>query len=303
MSETRVHWTKEEKRDIALLSFKIRQNNSDITDVMCVRQAQEALLAEVRWRPFKKMAEVAFVSDAWRKLTRGERLEGEESDAHDVMDSLARARDHAESIYSAVSAPEYGPAAVPVQPEVKQWPAAIKPVVNPAVENAQPKALTVEDASIEQLMLAMMGKFLKRTDEATLRALVRDEVNKTLERRLPGVLAPDVPFEEPTAVEIETPVERKVLPKVALIGLNDKQKEIFRQNYSNQLDLHFLEGSEGGTRIKNTVSLMDLTIRTPWPKGILPSMKNVPNYVNASGLDSARTLIMSRFGISANSKH
>lgn len=180
-----------------------------------------------------------------------------------------------------------------VEEAEKTWPQAINPLLNPADE-ITPKKITIEDLTTEMLAQELVSRLLKAVDTSTLRSLIREEVNAVLERRLPGILPPDE-YVEPEALPVVSP--QKKLIKVCVIGLMSKQEHLLKTEYKGEVDFHFMQGSEGQQRMKNTASMMDLTIRTKWVKGAVGSMNGVSNFVHANGLDSIRNLIHGRFKI------
>jgi len=287
----RITWTKQDKFEVAELSFKIRQNpDSAISDIECVRRAMEALLPAEKQRKLIQMQQVDFVKEAWPKLLRGESIRPQEKVP--TIDLTKEQATVAEADEPRTDLRGKEPESSPVYGTTKQWPRAINPVAPPQHESQHQKKLNLEDLTTEMLAQELVSRLLRAVDTSTLKNLIREEVNTVLERRLPGVLSPDeyVP-------EKEEVVERITLPKVCIIGLMSKQRHMLEGEYKGKLNLHFLEGSEGGTRIKNTVGMMDLTIGTNWIKGTMPSMKGVPNYVHADGMTSIRTLITGRLGI------
>jgi hypothetical protein len=170
----------------------------------------------------------------------------------------------------------------------------IKPVVDHAAERMH-QAVTVKLSEIS--LMDLMGELATRieavTDMRHLRAIMREEANAVLDRRMPGILPADpllVVEEEPEAAPSAK------LFHVCLIGLDGKQKEIMRQAYKGVIDFHFLDGNEGQTRIKNMVAQMDFTVCSRWPKGQIGSTKGWANYSTSSGgMDSIHTLIRTKF--------
>jgi hypothetical protein len=182
-----------------------------------------------------------------------------------------------------------------VQPDYsahQQWPQAITPVISPQHELHFEKKASLEDLTTEMLATELVSRLLKAVDTSTLKKMIRDEVNAVLEQRLPGILPP---MEEQAEAE-PAPEERVRLPKVCVFGLMSGQKEMLKREYKGKVDFHFMEGSEGRTRIKNTVELMDISIATNWATR-LPSMKGTPNFTNADGMTSIRNIIAGRLGI------
>jgi hypothetical protein len=161
---------------------------------------------------------------------------------------------------------------------------AIKAVVSPEVER-QSNAASIADVSIEALFAELGKRMASLANPANLRALIRAEVNATIDRRMPGIIPPDI-YDQPE------PKQRIVMPKVCVIGLTNGQKSMLREQYKNQVDFHFLEGSEGTQRVKNTARTMDLTVKSRWCKGLLGSTKDFENFQSTTGgIDQIRSMI------------
>jgi hypothetical protein len=288
----RITWSKKDKIEVAELSFKIRQNpDSAISDIECVRRAMEMLLPLEKHRKLTQMQQVQFVKDAWPKLMRNLALTDTPAGVYDpAMQIKEIDKQIADSKIEHTHAPVYG--------TTQQWPRAINPVAPPQHEAQIQKKPTLEDLTTEMLAQELVSRLLKAVDTSTLKALIRDEVNAVLDRRLPGILAPDEP------VEVEAAKAEPVAPKhkVCVLGLMSKQQHIMREEYKGLIDFHFMEGNEGGTRVKKTAELMDLTIKTNWAHRSMPSMKGVSNFVHADGMTSIRNLIAGRFGIKSTAK-
>ena len=175
---------------------------------------------------------------------------------------------------------------------------AEEPVIKPLVDHAAERmhqAVTVKlsEISLSDLMGELAARIEAVTDMRHLRAIMREEANAVLDRRMPGILPPD----PETVIEDEPEVEAVAHKHhVCVIGLDGKQREIMKQAYKGVIDFHFLEGNEGQTRIKNTVAQMDFTVCSRWPKGQIGSTKGWANYSTSSGgMDSIHTLIRTKF--------
>lgn len=171
--------------------------------------------------------------------------------------------------------------------------ATIVPQLNPNVEHER-EARRVHQLS-EFKTEDLLGEFFKRMtdlmDPANIREMVRTEVNAMLERRLPGVLAPD----EYTEPEAPAPDSKH---RVCIIGLIAGQPDVMLRKYKGVIDFHFIDGSEGHNRVKGIVQTMDYTIRTKWCKGNLGSTHGWSNYTMCNGgLESIQRLINERFHI------
>ena len=171
---------------------------------------------------------------------------------------------------------------------------AIQGAVNPQVERETAPQFSLSDVSVTDLFAELAKRVEALTNPNHLRALIRAEVNATIDRRMPGLIPPD------TLDQPEVPKSRIVMPKVAVIGLLGQQQHLLKSQYSGQVDFHWLEGSEGQTRIKNTARVMDLTIKSKWCKGMLGSTKDFENFqATTGGLDQIRAIINRTFKLEA----
>lgn len=176
------------------------------------------------------------------------------------------------------------------QTEVAQPQSAIQPVVNPQVEKDVPApALDLSQLPTATLMAEMLKRMTDMLDPQAQRRMIREEVNATLERRLPGILAPDVDPEP--EVEMTT---RAKLSKVCVLGLDNAQKSMLSSDYRGIIDFHFLNGDEGNRRVKATIDLMDFALKSKWVKGNPTGFKNLQQ---ANGLDTIRRLINDKFKV------
>jgi hypothetical protein len=166
----------------------------------------------------------------------------------------------------------------------------IQGAVHPHVEREHAPQFSLTDVSIADLFKELSKRIDDLANPNKLRALIRAEVNATIDRRLPGVIPPD------TLDVADKPKPRAVVPKVAVIGLLGQQQHMLKQHYNGQVDFHWLEGNEGSQRVKNTARTMDLTIKSKWSKGELGSTKDFEKFhaVNG-GLGQIRALINRTF--------
>ncbi len=165
--------------------------------------------------------------------------------------------------------------------------AAIQPVAQ------QPVALKLEDVSTADILAEFVKRLAPLLDPSYIREIARDEANKVLEARIPGMLL------QPEDIHVEE-AEKKTdvkLLHVCILGLEGMQKEALRREYGSVIDFHFLEGNEGVNRIKATCERMDLTVRSRWCKGNLGSTQGWPKFSSAEGggLDTIKRMINKRF--------
>lgn len=256
---TRIVWTKDQKIEIARRSYEIKSDPSWAdSDLEAVRVAMRELIEPEKHRQLTQMQQVEFVLPLWKQFRH------------------------------------HGMAPRTAQP-------AIRPVVAPAVEQDVQQKLASSMTLDRYTDAQIMGEFFKRMaqmmDPTTQRAMMREEINACLDRRLPGMLPPD-PLSQPSLVKEEVVhVEPKEhLVKVAVIGLQGGQSQILARKYRGKVDFHFLGGNEGIRRIKNTVELMDFTFKTKWSKGNLDGLK-VDRMTNVNGTDSIARLLKDKFGL------
>jgi hypothetical protein len=176
----------------------------------------------------------------------------------------------------------------------------ITPQVNPQIERQHVEHINKEQLmgslSTELLLAELMKRLVQSSSDEHIRTIARDEANAVLDRRLPGVLPPDtysLPVKD-FVEEVETAQVAK--HKICIIGLENRQQSILEDEYKGRVRFHFLSGAEGATRIKNTVKLMDFSIKTHWAKGTLGSTKGWENFTSSTGgMDTIRRLINERF--------
>lgn len=169
-----------------------------------------------------------------------------------------------------------------------------EPAIQPLAPQYQVKERTLEDFSTE----AILGEFVKRLapmlDPEYIRSMARDEANRVLEARIPGMLLQPDDIHEEGEKEDEAPTKKF---HVCILGLEGSQKESMRREYGSLIDFHFMDGSEGVNRIKATCEKMDLTVRSRWCKGNLGSTSGWPKFSSAEGggLDTIKRLINGHF--------
>lgn len=267
----RIRWSLEEKEAVIKESFAIRQSDVFSSDITCVRLAMQKVLPPHRQRMLVSMQNVDFIHLGWQRLKEREaeqRLAMEDAQlAKEIVSRQTKAASPAPSAY----------------PQVIQ-----SAKCKDDFAKAEPaKAMTLESLTTETLAQELVRRLLEATNQDLIRKIVREEVNATLERRLPGILPPEE--EEVHAKHNPEPQveERPKKPKVCVIGLMNGQTKLIQSEYPH-LDFHFLEGNEGHARIKNTMNMMDMTIRTVWCKGQIPQGLR---YQHAKGLDTLRSLL------------
>lgn len=255
----RIVWNKQDKANVAIRSFEIKSAPGWAdSDIEAVRLAMREIIKPEDWRDLTQMQHCDFVLPIWKDLFAA----GLETKA------------------------------------------AVQPIVAPRVErHVQEKhaaSVTLDTFSTMDIMMEAMKRMADFMNPEKLRAMIRDEAraeaNAVLDRRMPGMLPVDTYV--PMAKEGVDFVEPgKKLIKVAVIGLQGGQRHILKTQYKDVIDFHFLEGSEGVRRVKNTVELMDYSFKTQWCKGNLDGLK-VNNMTNVKGMDSIHRLLHDKFGVS-----
>ena len=273
----RIHWKVEHKEKVATKAFDIRQKDDRLSDIACVREAMVMCLQPDLHRELKQLSQVEeWLRPIWVHLTK-ERA------------AKAAVQEHGETVGTAE-----------IRENVIDFPKAIYPLVNPACEEEAPYKPSLADFDTGALAKELVARLLKEalTEGSALKTLVQDEIHQALEERLPEVLKP-----REAKARLEPLPEPKKRPKVCVIGLMSGQQHMLEREYKNEIHFFYLDGDEGGSRIRNQAATMDLTIKTNWVKGVMPSMVGVPNFTHARGMDSIRTLINSRFHIRHLAKH
>lgn len=169
-------------------------------------------------------------------------------------------------------------------------------VITPlAIPQHQPVPLKLEDVPMAEFMEEFARRMVTLLDPSYIKSIAREEVNRVLEARIPGMfLHPDP---EPEEVKPESDTQERRQLHVCVLGLMGSQKEALRQAYGSAIDFHFMEGSEGANRIKATCERMDLTIKSRWCKGNLGSTRGWPKFSSAESgsLDTIKRIINSHF--------
>lgn len=166
-------------------------------------------------------------------------------------------------------------------------------VITPLAPPSQPVTFKLEDVPNAEFMEEFARRMTALLDPDYIKAVAREEVNRVLEARIPGMfLQPDEPPVKP-----EEKVQETKVFHVCVLGLEGQQKESLRREYGSMIDFHFLDGDEGATRIKATCERMDLTVKSRWCKGNLGSTKGWPKFSSAEGggLDTIKQLINRHF--------
>lgn len=156
----RIFWTQAEKTHLAEIAFEFRRT-TDLTDIECVRQAQNTLLPNDRRRNLITMTEVPWVLPIWKELTKAQ-----------------RELEH-------------------VAPSVTQ---AIVPVKHPEAERIAhaPKPFSIGDLPFDQLWTEMGRRLTEMASGEAMQAMVQREVRRQLEAVLPGSITfDDTPVQQP----------------------------------------------------------------------------------------------------------
>jgi hypothetical protein len=278
--QNRIRWTHEERVKIAKEAYRIREQDALASDITCVRMAMQAVLPVERHRNLIQMQNADFIYPAWEAIKKQEQSQEIKEFVAARMESQAR------SVPQVQRTPLVAPPSA--YPQVIQGAKCKDDFSKTEATKAQP--LSLDSLTTDTLAQELIRRLLSSTSEETIRKIVREEVNATLERRLPGILPPEeqeVHGKHNPEPQID---ERPKLPKVCILGLMNGQTRLIKDEYPH-LDFHFLEGNEGHAKIKNTMNLMDLSIRTVWCKGQIPQGLK---YQHAKGLDTLRT-ILNRF--------
>lgn len=221
---TRIVWTKADRQVVAERAFEIRMSCTTETDIDCVRRAMSEMLNTEKQRDLRGMSDFPWMQDHWRELTKN------------AQSKTANGR-----VWS-----------TPPKPQ------AITPVVNPKIENESIPEPTIKDISTMDLWAELGRRITDMMDGSHIKQLIRDEVNATLERRLPGLLPPD---------ELQAPVaqpsqkERQYKLKVCVIGLLNGQQELIKKEYRDTVDFLFMEKTPSIHKIQQTAHHYDWVIQ------------------------------------------
>jgi hypothetical protein len=256
----RIFWTAEEKQAVAVRAFEIRNYASfDDSDIEAVRQAMAECLGDEKQRKLTTMSEVPWVRESWNELQQ--------------VQKTANGRIWVDGTHNVeVTA-------------VKPKPQAIIPVVNPKVEIDSIPQLSVKDTLKEIPTLDLWAELGNRINQLMsgehLKQLIRDEVNATLERRLPGILPPD---------EVQTPVvqvqaEQRVHKlKVCIIGLLNGQQELIKQEYRNKIDFLFFDKTPSLSKVKQTAQHYDFVVQMIKYSDQIKGVNQIQNFHMLGGL-------------------
>ena len=223
-----ITWTKAEKTAVAERSFEIRMSLTPETDIECVRRAMNEMLATEKQRNLRGMSDVPWVQEEWRVLTKN------------AQSKTANGR--------------VGTSTTPTPQKVQ----AIQPVVNPQIELESTPAPTLKDVPTMELWAELGSRINELMSGDHLKKLIRQEVNATLERRLPGILSQDdmdIPVAQPQQEE------RAVKLKICVIGLLNGQQETIKREYSEKVSFLFMENTPSLQKIKHAAQQYDHVIQ------------------------------------------
>lgn len=227
----RIFWSKEEKTMVAERAFEIRKSFTTESDLECVKRAMREQLSTERQRNLISMSEVPWVQDAWRELTKSAQLKA--------------------------SSPKMANGNVLTEtPQVKVR--AIQPVIRTEVELASTPVATLKDVPTMEIFEELGRRISSLMSGDHIRQMIRHEVNATLERRLPGILAPD---EFDVQVVQPQQEERQIKLKICVIGLLDGQQELIKREYSEKVAFLFLERTPSLQKIKHAAQQYDHVIQ------------------------------------------
>jgi hypothetical protein len=243
-------WTAEEKEKVAKRAFEIRgENPLSGTDLHCVRTAMKELLVSIRHRNIHQMKDVQpWLSEYWTALT------------------AAQSKEETLELLTTFSA--YEP--------------AIKPLVVPQIEREVAVPPTNQTNSRLSDLWAELGR---RIEEATsgerIKAIIRTEINATLERRLPGILAPD---DVQTPVEQPHQKERKHKLKICVIGLLNSQHELVKNEYRDTVDFLAFDKTPSFSRIQSTARHYDYVVQMLKYSNQIKGANKIDNFHMCGGL-------------------
>lgn len=298
----RVYWTEEEREALSRQSFELYMADPNEKDHVLIDRAQRQIFAPERHRTIHSVKVVPFVKTAWIRY-------------------LLMLKQNTEL---PPVPPEYVPPAPPpvVEPEPEtppliqqNWDAGLEPQVESA-PTPEPEAKEAAPDFVTELMnrmsTSMLGSLLTHESVKTLIREVATEVatqlaHQIVEQRVTGmVLIPRKtendagPDEEVNRTPKHDPEQRGsdrvTYRKVLILGLSNAQEQLIMHEFPG-INFFFLHGSEGKKRLEQTHQASELTIRTPWVKGVLPSTKNWRNFVNVSGMDGIRLQLKEKFSM------
>jgi len=163
---------------------------------------------------------------------------------------------------------------------------AIEAGTLPKHEQVQiPALISLESLGTEALAAELLRRLVQMTDPTYLDA------------RLPGLLPPDI---EPQPAPVEK--ERPRLIKIGVIGLLNSQQELFKNQYKDLVDFHFVDGNSSFAKVKNLAATMDWTYKTKWSDAI-GKVSSLERFSSTNGgLDTIRKLIFEKFKVSPITK-
>jgi hypothetical protein len=175
-----------------------------------------------------------------------------------------------------VRKPKPALATVKVVPMVH--PQAIKPVFNPEVEKAAAPEPKLSEFPLADLWAELGRRIEEATSVTRLQSLIRSEVNAVLDRRLPGILAPDVET-------VEEVVKAEVFKlKICVIGLLNGQKDLITQEYKDRVDFLFIEQTPGLHKIQQTANHYHFVVQMVKYSNHIKGSNRIDNFVTLGGL-------------------
>jgi hypothetical protein len=158
-------------------------------------------------------------------------------------------------------------------------PQAIKPVFNPEVEKAAAPVPKLSEFPLADLWAELGRRIEEATSADRLQSLIRQEVNAVLDRRLPGILAPDV---EPVEEAVVTAEVFKL--KICVIGLLNGQKDLITQEYKDRVDFLFMEQTPGLHKIQQTANHYHFVVQMIKYSNHVKGTNKIDNFVTLGGL-------------------
>jgi len=273
----RSHWTLEQKNKVARRSFELRNDpqNVNFPDLHCVRQAQDELIPEAEHRILNSTQKIQWVIPYWTQFTSELRA--------GVLGRLANGAvwvEPKEATLQLVKKPsKLKLKVVPPTTEVGH-PPAIQPVFNPEVEKAAQPEPKLSEFPLADLWAELGRRIEDATSATRLQSLIRDEVNAVLDRRLPGILAPDVdPIDDLVQTE---PQERKL--KICVIGLLNGQQDLIKQEYKSRVDFLLFEKTPSLHKVQQTANHYDFVVQMTKYSNHIKGTNQIDNFVTLGGL-------------------
>lgn len=162
-----------------------------------------------------------------------------------------------------------------VNGKLPEFPQAIK---QPLI---QEKLFSIKDVTTSALWAELGVRIQSMMDGDDVRRIVRDELNRSLERRLPGLLPPDdvdIPQEQPKTEA------RKHKLKIAVIGLKPEQQGLIQQQYKDDVSFLFSEKSASLPKIKNMARHCDWVVQMIRFSDQVKGANHVENFHMCPGL-------------------